>query len=120
MGDLSDHFGANEFECRGKLLSGHPSHPLILAPGLVEKLELLRERQGGRALKILSGHRCSWYNIHVGGAKASQHIRGAAVDIPQGYCRVQDAARCGFRGIGTKGEWAVHLDVRRTVARWTY
>jgi len=48
------------------------------------------------------------------------HVVGKAVDIKAGYCSVDDAARCGFRGIGNRGMYAVHLDVRILPARWSY
>lgn len=120
MGDLSDHFDSAEFRCRGYLLKGHRPHETLVLPALVHALEHLRENEGGRPLRIVSGHRCAWYNAWVDGARFSQHLRGAAADIPAGYAMVGAAARAGFRGIGCRGLWAVHVDVRRSPARWVY
>lgn len=45
---------------------------------------------------------------------------GTAADIPEGYATEDEAERAGFRGIGTRGKWAIHVDVRPTHARWRY
>lgn len=120
MGDLSDHFSLSEFSCGGRRLHGHPDHLVVVDRKLVEALERLRELGGGRPLKIVSGHRCEWYNSRVGGATASQHLKGMAADIPVGLYTVDQASRSGFRGIGSVGRWAKHVDVRRYPARWEY
>jgi hypothetical protein len=46
---------------------------------------------------------------------------GAAADIPAGVASLEDAERVGFIGVGTKGDWAVHVDVRDgPFTHWTY
>lgn len=120
MGDLSEHFDRAEFRCKGRLLHGHADHLTIVQPELVAALERLRERAGGRPLKIVSGHRCAWYNSRVGGAKRSMHLTGHAVDLVSGLYTVDMASRSGFRGIGSLGRWATHVDVRILPARWEY
>lgn len=120
MGDLSDHFDRDEFRCRGALLAGHPPHLTLVQTSLVMALERLRALDGGHPLEIASGHRCTWYNRLVGGAAKSQHLTGRAADLRVGIYTVDQAARCGFRGIGHKGPWATHVDVRRYPARWEY
>lgn len=116
MGDLSAHFDSSEFRCKGTRHSAHAA----VSPDLVAKLERLRAIKGGRPLTIVSGVRCATHNRAVGGARASQHLRGTAADIPKGYATVAEAERAGFTGIGSSGPWAVHVDVRPTRARWRY
>lgn len=88
---------------------------------LAQRLELLRRIRGNRPLTILSGYRTPAHNAAVGGAPHSQHLRGAAADLPEGYASVQEAIWAGFTGIGSRGPWAVHVDVRPGPrVRWTY
>lgn len=119
MGDLSAHFSRSEFRCHGIGKPGHPPHGDVVSPELVTRLERLRAIVG-KPLKIVSGYRCPWWNAKVGGAKASQHMKGTAADIPRGYATVAQAEQAGFDGIGNKGRSAVHVDVRGRRARWRY
>lgn len=119
MGNLSPHFSLSEFTCHGGRRPGHPSHMTTVSPHLVAHLEDLR-RIVGRPLPIVSGHRCPWWNRRVGGAARSQHLTGTGADIPPGYATVAQAELAGFKGIGRKGSWAVHVDVRASKARWEY
>lgn len=74
-----------------------------------------------RPLPIVSGYRCAIHNRAVGGAPRSQHRLGTAADVPEGLVTVEQALMAGFRGIGSRGIWAVHLDVRPgRLARWRY
>lgn len=120
MGDLSAHFSRSEFRCHGFGQPGHPNHDTPVTSSLVQMLERLRAEAGGRPLRIVSGHRCPWWNAKVGGARYSQHLYGNGADIPQGYATVQQAERAGAKGIGNRLQWAIHVDTRRTKARWTY
>jgi uncharacterized protein YcbK (DUF882 family) len=120
VGDLSPHFSLSEFACRGLARKGHPRHPTPVSADLLESLERLRELAGGRPLLILSGHRCPVWNRSVGGATRSQHLLGTAADIPRGYSTVAQARVAGFGGIGRRGVWAVHVDVRPYHAEWLY
>jgi uncharacterized protein YcbK (DUF882 family) len=119
MGDLSEHFSRREFECKGHGHRGHRAHAVFVSAHLVQHLEKLRAIVG-KPLRILSGHRCAWWNARVGGARASQHVRGTAADIPQGYATVAQAEQAGFVGIGIKAGSAVHVDLRDKPARWHY
>lgn len=109
---LSEHFTYKEMACR---------HCGVAAvdPVLLCCLEALRA-EVGRPLQIISGYRCPQHNRAVGGAPRSQHVLGRAADIPRGYATEAQAAGVGFLGIGLRGPWAVHVDVRPTRARWTY
>jgi uncharacterized protein YcbK (DUF882 family) len=119
MGDLSPHFSRTEFRCKGTGKPGHPAHDTVVSSHLVQHLEKLRSIVG-RPLPIVSGYRCRWWNAKVGGAPAGQHPLGTAADIPAGYATVRQAEQAGFTGIGNRGQWAVHVDVRPRRARWTY
>lgn len=111
---LSAHFRRSEFatcdEC----------HPTVVSMDLVRKLEALRTLVGNKPLRIVSGFRCPPCNARKGGAPKSQHLYGKAADIPAGYATVAQAKTAGFTGIGSKGRWAIHVDVRPHQARWTY
>lgn len=116
MGDLSPHFSSSEFASR----DGAPHPAPLVRQRLVSHLEVLRCICGNRPLRIVSGHRSPAHNASVGGATRSRHIEGDAADIPTGYATVAQAERAGFTGIGRRGKWAVHVDLRPTPARWDY
>lgn len=114
MGDLSAHFSHGEFADRR---TGHRYDP---PAELLEVLERVRALRPG-PMRIVSGHRCCSSNVTVGGAASSRHIAGDAADIPTGRATVAEAVRCGAVGVGEKGGWAIHVDVRPgPPARWTY
>lgn len=117
MGDLSAHFSRREFATcrRGECPS------TVVELNLVAMLERLRSLAGDRPLRIVSGYRCEACNKRSGGAKKSQHLYGRAADIPSGYATLAQARAAGARGVGTKGRWAIHVDVRPgPLATWTY
>lgn len=113
---LSEHFDWSEFDCRDGCGYGQPH------PRLVTRLERLRDGIGGKPIVVVSGLRCPPRNAAVNGARRSRHQSGEAADIKPGLVRERDARRAGFTGIGLKGEWVVHVDVRRTsdVVVWHY
>lgn len=114
MGLLTPHFRREEF--RDKRANAYRDPPTMLL-GVLEHLR----GQTGRPLVIVSGYRTEATNRAVGGAANSRHLQGDAVDIPEGYCTVAQAEAAGAVGIGSKGRWAIHLDVRPgPPARWTY
>lgn len=113
MGDLSPHFSAIEFRCHGFGRPGHTPHPDLVSTRLVAFLELARGLAGDRPLKIVSGHRCRWWNRHQGGATESRHIPGEAADVPPGALTIAQARQAGFTGIGyNRRRQVVHVDVR--------
>lgn len=105
MGNLSPHFSSWEF-------ADHVTGEVKVDHVLLQRLELLRHLAGDRSLSIVSGYRSPATNRAVGGALHSQHLYGKAADIPQGYASIDLAREAGFTGIGYRGHWAVHLDVR--------
>lgn len=120
MGDLSAHFSRSEFRCHGFGHKGHPNHGTPVDEGLVQLLELIRAEHGG-PVRIVSGHRCKWWNARVGGAPNGQHPRGTAADLEPGVVRPDRARDLGAHGVGTKGGWATHVDRRPGPnVRWSY
>jgi uncharacterized protein YcbK (DUF882 family) len=114
VGDLTPHFSQSEF--RDKRAGVSVDVPVRL----LGALEHLRG-QVGRPIVIVSGYRTLDTNRAVGGAPASRHLVGDAVDIPPGIATVDQAEAAGFVGIGSSGPWAIHVDVRPgPPARWTY
>lgn len=110
---MSLHFQRREFACPHCGVA-------VVRRSLVERLEHLRGLVQ-RPIRIVSGYRCPVHNAEVGGAPDSQHMYGAAADIPEGVATTGQAVRAGFVGIGFRGPWAIHVDVRDgPPARWEY
>lgn len=107
MGNLSEHFDSSEFTVDGRVTRDRPPAELVW------RLESLRRRIG-RPLPILSWKRTPAHNRLVGGSRDSRHLHGDAIDIPKGLVHVDEALASGFRGIGTRDGWVVHLDCRPT------
>jgi uncharacterized protein YcbK (DUF882 family) len=114
MGDLTQHFSRQEFDSR----DGAAANP---TPRLLAMLERLRLLCGDRPLPIVSGYRSPSHNKAVGGARDSRHLHNDAADIPAGYATFDHAHKAGATGVGMKGPWAVHVDVRPgPEKRWAY
>lgn len=108
-----EHFSRTEFSCP------HCGATFV-APRLVRHLEQLRELVE-RPIVIVSGYRCPPHNKAVGGAPDSQHVYATAADLHPRVATVAQAEAAGFRGIGSSGRWAVHVDMRDgALARWSY
>jgi len=125
MGNLTENFSIEEFQCQGSQCCGH-SAPINFQ--LVEALQQLRDMTG--PLTILSGFRCQTHNKKIGSQPTSQHCLGNAADVmlPPGYSIIEFAAKAqtisAFRhgGIGLyEKNCFVHLDIRNTgLARWGF
>lgn len=114
MGDLSAHFSRKEFVCK------HCGMGAPVDPQLVTLLERIREITG-KPLVVISGSRCIPHNRAVGGVDGSQHVKGRAADIGPGRVDGHRARALGATGVGLRGRWAVHVDVRTsTPATWRY
>lgn len=114
MGDLTEHFSLSEFQSGDGAVAA-PTCRLLAA------LERLRLLAGDAPLRIVSGYRSPEHNRAVGGARDSRHMHNDAADIPSGYATVSQAVRAGFKGIGSRGDWAIHVDVRPGApAHWHY
>lgn len=112
---LSEHFRVREFRCRDG------SDKILVNEELPKVLEQLRQKVGSDAVIITSGYRTQQHNAAVGGAKASQHLKGNAADIQckkggaiisakEVCCALEDMGHAG--GVGYISETAVHVDVR--------
>lgn len=118
MGDLTKNFNQKEFACKCGCGFANP------APELVMRLEKFRELCGNQPVIINSACRCVKHNNTVKGSKTSQHLHGMAADVRKFSNMTIDemakkAEEAGFRGIG-KYNTFVHVDVRKTPARWDY
>lgn len=143
-GRLSPHFTVGELRSRTR--PGSPKdNEAWVHRDLLHALEALRASVG-RPLPIISGFRTVAHNRAVGGASRSQHtfgaapeldrisgrlrrnapmIAGRAADFSQQYATVDDVRALGlFGGIGHRGKWVTHVDVRagnpRSPAVWAY
>ncbi len=103
--------------CRGRFCAGE----IWLDAEFMDALEALR-RVVGRPLTVTSAHRCDQWNAAIGGAPLSRH-KQIAVDISlHGHDRfgvLAAAESLGFTGIGMARNF-IHLDRRKTPARWYY
>lgn len=113
VGRLSEHFTAAEFACPH-------CGVCIVRDALVQLAERIRSLDA-KPLHIVSGYRCPVHNAAIGGATNSMHMYGAAFDLEHGRLTIARASRAMAVGIGSKGDYAVHVDVRDGApARWVY
>jgi len=96
-----------------------------MSPRVVFALDALRGLLG-RPMVINSAVRTPEWNRLQGGAPASAHLTGEAVDIGTARWSPDDkrdlllyARKLGFTGIGVASSF-VHLDVKPRVASWRY
>ena len=76
--DDTKYFKRDEFKCKcGKYCNGFPAEP---EEKLVRLADLVREHFGAPAI-VSSGVRCETHNANVGGAIASRHLSGKAMDF---------------------------------------
>jgi len=68
-----------ECKCKNKHCSGKIPQ-LQMKPQLIQALNRIRE-EFKEPITVTSGFRCQDHNEAIGGAKASQHLLGAAADI---------------------------------------
>lgn len=109
----SRHFSVDELKCKH-------CGACFVVDELLALLERIRLAIG-KPLPLRSAYRCPQHNHDVGGAANSQHVYGTAADLPTGLVPVEVAAKAGASGIGIKGGYALHVDVRRGgSARWLY
>jgi uncharacterized protein YcbK (DUF882 family) len=119
---LAPHFRQAEFDSKDV-----PGSGANMKPELIVMLEALR-RLVGKPLVINSGYRTQQHNHAVGGAPASAHTTGEAVDIGTRGWKQRDridlilyARKLGFIGVGIASNF-VHLDMKERghLASWIY
>lgn len=110
-GTASEHFSFKEFICKcgGKYTT---CRRIRVHRGLLRALEAYRTVAGPFA--PISGYRCPGHNSAVGGASSSQHLYGAAVDVPPEVKTSRVTRLRRFSGLGFKQSngLVAHVDVR--------
>ncbi len=120
---LSKNLWAHEIHCQGTGCCKES----IISKQMVEMFQLIRDDYG-EPIQIAqaggSGYRCSIHNSEVGGAYASLHMTGNALDL---HCRDKDKLLAVVNRHITDGEigvysWGIHVGVwnRGFVNRFTY
>jgi uncharacterized protein YcbK (DUF882 family) len=100
---LSAHFSLIEMSCKcGR--SNCDARPMLQS--FMQKLEALRV-EWGKPLVPISAARCTYWNERKDGALRSQHLLGNAVDFH-------------FYDNSDKQKYLIHIDDRKTAARWSY
>jgi uncharacterized protein YcbK (DUF882 family) len=124
---LTQHFALSELRCA----CGCAMQPEILdrLRSLAVSLEIIRA-EINRPLMVISGHRCAERNARVGGAPASRHLMGDAVDLQARGMTGADLRRVAESliaarkipdgGLGTYADrpLTLHYDQRGVKARW--
>jgi uncharacterized protein YcbK (DUF882 family) len=124
MAKITTNFSLEEFNCKDG--SEMPNDVMINIIKLAKNLQVLRDSVG-KTITITSGYRSPKYNLKIGGAKDSQHIKGTAADIkvkgmtPKEVAKVIEGLIANGKmtqgGIGIYPSW-VHYDCRKIKARW--
>lgn len=111
--DASEHFSFREFACKcgGRF---DACQRIWIMRGLLETLEAVRTAFYPNGLVPLSGCRCTGHNQAVGGASSSQHMYGAACDIPPRVRYRDMQKRVPVAGIGYNASTGLvaHIDRR--------
>jgi uncharacterized protein YcbK (DUF882 family) len=114
--NLSKNFKVKEFAC------SDGSDPIFIDSELVTILQKIRDHFG-KAVKITSAYRTPTKNKACGGAAYSQHLYGRAADVkipgvtPKAVAAYAETLLKNRVGIGVYKSF-VHVDTRKTKARW--
>lgn len=113
---LTSSFTVGEFACN----DGSPA--LFLCPALVNKCQEIRNGLG-KPVTVNSGYRTPTYNNAVGGANNSMHMYGMAADLSCKSVSIATLVQVAQKAMGERGglgvyKTFVHIDVRKTRARW--
>ena len=123
---MTKNFKLKEFECKCGCNMPLEVYENIIK--LASQLQFLRDYTG-RPITINSAYRCPEHNAKVGGSKTSQHLLGKAADITiqslkpaEVYALIEELIDMGHMlqgGLGLYEEKGfVHMDIRKTKARW--
>jgi hypothetical protein len=123
MVSVSDHFTLSEFACNCRR-TRPGCRGAICLPELADGLEALRDLAYPTGLLIMSGYRCPGHNVAVGGSRSSQHLHGAAADIPlaaelDDVIALRFFSGLGWQYVGRLGrrrKLVRHVDVRHASA----
>ena len=115
---LSKNFKVKEFRCKDG------SDKILVSPETVKILQAVRD-YFGKTVHINSAYRTPAYNKKVGGASASQHVKGTACDIrvdgvPPEAVAAYLEAKFPISGIGLYNRTShfVHIDTRGYKVYW--
>lgn len=113
---LSKNFMLTEFDCHG---AGCCRQTLVDSR-LVVYLQAIRDHFG-KAVTLNSAYRCATHNKRVGGATASNHVKGMAADLTVKGVSPATVAKyaehLGVKGIGLYNDF-VHIDTRSAKSFW--
>ena len=121
---MTKNFKLKEFECKCGCDMPLEVYENIIK--LASQLQFLRDYTG-RPITINSAYRCPEHNAKVGGSKTSQHLLGKAADITiqslkpaEVYALIEELIDMGHMLQGGLGlyDTFVHIDIRKTKARW--
>ena len=121
---MTKNFKIKEFECKCGCDMPLEVYENIIK--LASQLQFLRDYTG-RPITINSAYRCPEHNAKVGGSKTSQHLLGKAADITieslkpaEVYALIEELIDMGHMLQGGLGlyDTFVHIDIRKTKARW--
>ena len=115
---LSENFKVKEFRCKDG------TDKILVSPETVKILQSVRD-YFGKIVHINSAYRTPAYNKKVGGASASQHVKGTACDIrvdgvPPEAVAAYLEAKFPISGIGLYNRTShfVHIDTRGRKVFW--
>lgn len=119
----SKHLSWDELSCRDRMRTTYPINwRETRAVTLAKVFEAIRTAAGNRPIEVLSAYRTPDYNAAVGGAPASQHLEGKALDLRHEHLGAREfgdlikvLAATRIPEIGGIGQYAtfVHVDIRR-------
>jgi len=111
---LSAHFALEELAAtqhRG-IDNRPPPEVVVSLRGTAARMEEVRRLLGDRVITVSSGYRSPALNRAVGGARASAHLTGHAVDfncygygVPKAVCRAIANSEIAFDQIIEEGSW---------------
>ena len=122
LGDRSENISNHELVCKcGCGKNDTPQEVIDVVQDVCDHFSEMLNRKV--ILDINSGNRCETYNKSIGGAPASRHIVGDAIDFvirgvsPHKVWSVLSSKYPDKYGIGKYVNFT-HIDVRPTKARW--